>query len=295
MKSIYRNLIIGLIVLSGLVFMSADFPVWDVPAEANDIENPVAPEKLSIEEGSTLFKTQCAACHGAGGKGDGALPSADLTSKAFFDQTDGAIFYKIQVGRGQMPAFKALGDDATWHLVNYIRTLGGDQEEVIKRKAKIKLSLSENEGAPNEIKVTIKELLDDGQSVLAANVKVGVYVERYFGVLPIGGSRHYSDDAGTVRVSFPDDIPGDEKGKVSILAKVEDSEFNAVESSSDAYWGIPKAKSNWENERALWKTNKYVPYWVIVSFLLVTIGIWIGIVYVLLLIRNIKKIGDIVG
>ncbi|MEA3446562.1 MAG: cytochrome c [Bacteroidota bacterium] len=295
MKSIYRNILVSLIAIASVVFIAADFPLWEVPPEANEIENPVEADKMSIDEGSSLFKTQCVACHGAGGKGDGALPSADLTSKIFSDQSDGAIFYKIQNGRGTMPAFKALGDDAVWNLVNYIRTLGGEQVEVIKRKAKVKLELKENEGAPNEILITVNELLDNGQVIAAKEVKTGVYVERYFGLLPIGGTRHYTGEGGNICVAFPEDIPGDENGMLSILVKIEDSEFSPVEVSTDANWGIPKSVSNWENERALWKTNEYVPYWVIISYLLVTIGIWIGIVYVLLMIRKIKKIGDIVN
>jgi len=108
MKSKYRNLLVLVLVLSSFTFMSADFPQWDVPADAAAVKNPVENNKIAVEEGATLFKTQCTACHGALGKGDGAIASANLTTDAFQAQTDGAIFYKITTGRGIMPAFKTI-------------------------------------------------------------------------------------------------------------------------------------------------------------------------------------------
>lgn len=295
MKSIYRNSLIGLLSLLSIVFMAADFPIWEVPSTANEVQNPVAQDKIAIEEGASLFKTQCTACHGMEGKGNGAIPSADLTSKAFQDQTDGAIFHKLVEGRGQMPSFKTLDENSRWKIIHFLRTLGGDQVQVVKKNAKLFLTPYDNKGGINKIIVNVKEQLDDGTLVPAAEAKVGIYVKRYFGLLPIGGTRHYTDASGNVLVDFPTNIPGDEGGNLTLVAKLEDSGFNPIEVSSAADWGTLKPASNWENERALWKTNEFVPYWVIFSILFFTLGTWAGIGYVLNLIRKIKKIGDVVS
>ena len=47
---------------------------------------------------------------------------ADLASDRIQSQSDGAIFYKITEGRGQMPKAK-LNDTEKWAVIEYLRTL----------------------------------------------------------------------------------------------------------------------------------------------------------------------------
>jgi len=99
---------------------------WMAPADAKALKNPVkgfGNAKKSVE-------TNCASCHGAGGKGDGpaagALPPpkpANWTADNVQKQTDGEIFWKISNGRGAMPPWKHLPEKERWELVNFIRSL----------------------------------------------------------------------------------------------------------------------------------------------------------------------------
>jgi mono/diheme cytochrome c family protein len=44
-------------------------------------------------------------------------------------QTDGALYWKISNGRGNMPPYKeALSDEQRWQLVVYLRELGKDKK-----------------------------------------------------------------------------------------------------------------------------------------------------------------------
>ncbi|MDR0793875.1 MAG: cytochrome c [Chitinophagaceae bacterium] len=103
---------------------------WVVPDKYAKMSNPVASSPKSIKDGQKLFVANCQTCHGAKGKGDGPKapdlkkPAADLTKADVQDQSDGALFYKISEGRGEMPkAKKDLPDDQDrWSIVDYLRT-----------------------------------------------------------------------------------------------------------------------------------------------------------------------------
>jgi copper transport protein len=95
--------------------------------------NPIPPDAASVAGGQALFSTNCAACHGQTGKGDGPVGvtlnprPADLTQHAILGiHTDAQLFEWITNGfpGSRMPAFKsALSDTDRWNLVNFIRTL----------------------------------------------------------------------------------------------------------------------------------------------------------------------------
>ena len=95
--------------------------------------NPIPLNAESIAAGQALFSTNCAACHGQTGKGDGPVGltlnprPADLTQHAVVGiHTDAQLFEWITNGfpGSRMPAFKsALSDTDRWHLVNFIRSL----------------------------------------------------------------------------------------------------------------------------------------------------------------------------
>ncbi len=95
------------------------------------IRNPIPRSAESIARGRQLFAKNCAVCHGAEGRGDGAAASAlpqrpdDLGTIApppVFP--DGVVAYRIINGVKMMPGFKStLSDNEIWDLLNFIRSL----------------------------------------------------------------------------------------------------------------------------------------------------------------------------
>jgi mono/diheme cytochrome c family protein len=95
--------------------------------------NPIPLSPESIAAGQELFSTNCAACHGETGQGDGPVGvtlnprPADLTQHAVVGiHTDAQLFEWITNGfpGSRMPGFKsALSDTERWQLVNFIRSL----------------------------------------------------------------------------------------------------------------------------------------------------------------------------
>ena len=102
---------------------------WTAPASADKVENPLKGDEAATTKGKKIYKQMCAICHGMKGKGDGMAGSAlnpkpaNFTKTEIQDETDGAIFWKMTEGRGNMVSYKeTLSETQRWQLVNFIRT-----------------------------------------------------------------------------------------------------------------------------------------------------------------------------
>lgn len=126
--------IVGLLLIFNVVLWAADAQgPWVAPAHAARRRNPIPANNASIEAGKVVFSQICIVCHGPQGKGDGQSAAscqpqrpADFTNPAVWDQTDGAIYWKVSEGRGAMPKFEgALTKEQRWNVINFIRTTFG--------------------------------------------------------------------------------------------------------------------------------------------------------------------------
>jgi mono/diheme cytochrome c family protein len=121
---------IGTAVILITVSLAAQPKPWVVPANFKTMKNPVAVGDASTKSGQTLYTKNCASCHGKAGLGDGVKARSlkdfpgDFSKAAFQSQTDGELFFKSKMGRGEMPKYEGkLTDDEIWNMVNYMRTL----------------------------------------------------------------------------------------------------------------------------------------------------------------------------
>jgi mono/diheme cytochrome c family protein len=111
-----------------------------VYANPKTIKNPVPPTPESLANGKRIYNRLCAECHGPTGRGDGETakklaaagePKApDLTDDKWdHGSTDGEIFVDIRDGLGStmkgLNGRPGIGPEEIWHLVNYVRSLGG--------------------------------------------------------------------------------------------------------------------------------------------------------------------------
>ncbi|MCK6639303.1 MAG: c-type cytochrome [Bacteroidia bacterium] len=108
---------------------------WVAPSSADTIQNPLKNNPAAVTEGKKLYDKYCWTCHGKSGKGDGPGAKtlnpkpADHTSPVVQNQSDGAIWWKISKGRGQMsPYEKSLNKNQRWQLVCYIRSMAATQQ-----------------------------------------------------------------------------------------------------------------------------------------------------------------------
>ena len=103
---------------------------WTAPTRASAKKNSVAVNETSIALGKKIYERQCLACHGPKGRGDGPAAArlekrpGNLSNPKLWEQSDGALFWKVNEGHKPMPTFKNLmSDEERWPVINYIRTL----------------------------------------------------------------------------------------------------------------------------------------------------------------------------
>jgi len=89
----------------------------------------------SVAHGASLYRVNCAACHGTTGRGDGPAAAAlvqhpaDLTAPHTNQHTAGDMFWWLTHGLGiVMPGFgTTLSEDERWDLINFLRALAAGE------------------------------------------------------------------------------------------------------------------------------------------------------------------------
>lgn len=104
---------------------------WLAPASADSLKNPLAVSQEYISKGEELYSMYCFSCHGDTGYGDGpaggsmGIRPANFHDQRVIKQKDGALFWKLTNGKGNMPPFKeALTEEQRWQLIVFLRELG---------------------------------------------------------------------------------------------------------------------------------------------------------------------------
>ncbi len=98
------------------------------------LENPVAVNEQSLENGRKHYQINCAVCHGVAGDANSTIKQVNvvmgslvpsLTAASAVGRSDGYIWGMIRNGRGSMPSFNRIPEMERWDVVNYIRGLQG--------------------------------------------------------------------------------------------------------------------------------------------------------------------------
>jgi len=110
------------------------YMLGNMPDQYADLTNQLPASTENISNGEKLYQTQCPACHGTSGGGDGPagkqlVPSpANLAfSRRVPVTTDAFFFWTLSEGGkpfgSAMPAFgEQLSDKEIWQIVHYINT-----------------------------------------------------------------------------------------------------------------------------------------------------------------------------
>lgn len=129
--SVHIDITYRFLILTFAVFLCYEPAIaheWMAPEELSKVKNPVPFDEASATRGKEIYLDNCAACHGDDSKG---LKAQDVNlvkdppnlQKRLATHSDGDFFWKIQIGRGEMPSFKEnLEKRDIWDVINWLKT-----------------------------------------------------------------------------------------------------------------------------------------------------------------------------
>ena len=87
---------------------------------ASYILRPSVGETFALADAASTYKSKCASCHGADGKGE--TPAGKKLAVKDFREFKGDMLPIIENGKGKMPAYgKSLGTETCKALADYIK------------------------------------------------------------------------------------------------------------------------------------------------------------------------------
>jgi hypothetical protein len=194
------------------------------------------------------------------------------------------------------PSLKPLWDNSSVHKFIAVTEGTFKEEETTTEaeigKAKILIDTSNTDGARTVNVQVMKFENDNWIGTKGVDLKVGV--KRLGGDLKIGDEESYTTDSvGRVAAEFKlDSLPGDIKGNLVLVAKVEDNDqFGSLSIEKTVPWGrYVKPVSNF-GERALWAARGKAPIWLMLMAYSIIAAVWGVIVYLIIQIVKIGKLG----
>ena len=125
-----------------------------------------------------------------------------------------------------------------------------------------------------------------------SEVPVNLSVKRLFGNLPIGDAIA-TDSTGVATFDFPQDLPSRD-GKLTVFANIVDNEnYMNTETSAIVNWGkvVVSDNSNVE-DRSIAAGRDKAPIYFITASLLIIFLIWGTLIYAVLQVFKIKRLGN---
>jgi hypothetical protein len=160
---------------------------------------------------------------------------------------------------------------------------GGGADNTVTSKPRISLKTT----TEDQKKVIVATVTLDGKP--KADLTVNFYVKRLFGNLDIGHDQTLDD--GTAAVAFPADLPGDQSGRLHVIAAITNPESYKGSQVEMEFEGAA-VKSAGENEfpRALWTPQ--APAILIVTVLAILFLVWGTYGYVVVQLVKIRAGGE---
>ncbi len=138
---------------------------------------------------------------------------------------------------------------------------------------------------------TIRATATDQAGLPIEDLDLYFYVKRTFSLLPIGDVFNTTDKNGVVNIEFPNDLPGDNEGNVTIIVKITESDlYNDLSLKTIKKWGIPTHLDQSQEKRSLWAAAANAPISLILSVSLMIIAIWYIIFYIIFKLYKISRI-----
>jgi hypothetical protein len=232
-------------------------------------------------------------------KGKVLTPQQNKTYEIYLDSTDNLISNVKTGANGKakcvIPPSLKLPWNASPHHKFIVKA--GDEEVIPDyaiTKAKIELDTATVDGVKN-ITATVKKLGTNNEWIAAADVEMKVGIQRSGGILSAGDKPTYTTDStGSATVELQKlNMPGDVKGNYTIAAQVEDNdELGNLIVSKNVQWGVPqKIDNTFFDKRTLWSVRSKAPFWLLLMAYPIIFGVWGSLIYLIVQLFKIRKLG----
>ena len=189
-------------------------------------------------------------------------------------------------------ALKNLWDASPSHKFIAVTADGTTAESEIA-KAKILIDTSNTDGA-RSVNVQVMKWENNGW-VPAKDVELKIGVRRLGGELKIGDEETYTTDSlGQATGEFKrDSLPGDKKGNLILVAKVEDNDsYGSLSIEKTVPWGVYiNHTDNFFGQRTLWGARGKAPVWLMLMAYSIMAAVWGVLIYLIIQIVRIAKLG----
>lgn len=157
-------------------------------------------------------------------------------------------------------------------------------------KAVILLSVTDDK----KITAFVQEMKNNALVPLKG-VELKIAVRRLGGDLPVNETPTFTTDStGQASADFKrDSIPGDSKGNITLVAKIEDNDqFGNLSIEKIVPWGTKFKYVSTFNERTLFATRDKSPIWLQVISYSIMFAVWAILSYLVYNVFKIKKLGE---
>ncbi len=128
--------------------------------------------------------------------------------------------------------------------------------------------------------------LSTGTEIPVDSTTLGVFVKRTFSALKLGEAE--TDEAGEASVEIPNNLPGDDKGNITLLARLEENEtYGNLEAAVTQKWGTTVSYELKELPRALW--SQHPPVWMLVTFVILMTTVWGHYLVIIIQLIRLRK------
>jgi hypothetical protein len=221
------------------------------------------------------------------------LPLLKLTFLQVTESGDKALGFVITDGNGKAQFIVKSADtiktDKEGKLTFKVSYAGNKQVETAEEELTIKRARLEITPLKEDSLLSVSVKLIDigtGTEIPVKETVVGVFVNRSFNALKLGEIT--TDENGEGSVEVANNLPGDAKGNITLLAKLDENEvYGNLEAASVQKWGTVVSDKDEDQPRALWSSHP--PIWMLVTFILLMAVVWghyIVIVFQLIRLRK---------
>lgn len=143
------------------------------------------------------------------------------------------------------------------------------EEELTIQRARLEIT-PVKEDSVLSVQVKLIDLATGTEKPLP-EIALGIFVKRLFNPLKIGEGT--TDENGEISVEIPNNLPGDAKGNITLMAKLDENEtYGNLEAAVVQKWGVPVSDKIEEQPRALWSSHP--PIWMMLTFIILMVTVW---------------------